>query len=132
MDCNMNMLTPDQIACAVLDDEGGGFIGDRNTAFDSTLGKKALKDNQIDWLPHPESKKGFMYPKLIRVSFTFYPFETKPLLWQLDQEAEKPVFSRQGFPYAFPDDFFYEPTAAVPPTVTHELAESRQDAILEG
>ena len=51
-----------------------------------------------------------MYPKLMRVSFTFYPFEPKPLFWDLalpDAESSTaptwPAFSQKDFPYLIPE-----------------------------
>jgi len=56
----------------VLDNEGGGFL---SSAAD---------------------RKGYVYPRLIKMSFTFYPFEPKVALWPSDTPG---IFSRPHFPY---------------------------------
>ena len=59
----------------VLDDDGGGFLTDSS------------------------GKKGFVYPRLLRLNFTFYPFESEALMWI----GETNTFTRNAFPYLFPN-----------------------------
>jgi len=69
-----------------------GFIDDLNYEF-------VLDGDGGGFLTNPE-EKGFIYPKLIRLSFTFFPFESISPLWVIGDNGEV-EFSRKSFPYAF-------------------------------
>ena len=95
----------------VLDGEGGGFINDHNRAMEEPAIRTKFGQQGVSvWSKAQTAKKGFMYPKLMRVSFTFYPFEPKPLFWDLalpDAESSTaptwPAFSQKDFPYLIPE-----------------------------
>jgi len=89
----------------VLDADGGGFLTDSS------------------------GKKGFVYPKLIRLTFTFYPFESEALMWIGEEDS----FSREAFPYIFPSTEGKRAAEASvhspPPTSTGEGPTSTVDTV---
>ena len=53
----------------VLDADGGGFLS--------------------------TEEQGYVYPRLIRMSFVFYPFESETAIWSANADS----FTRRHFPY---------------------------------
>jgi len=80
-------------AAGIAKDTGvRGFIDDLRYEF-------ALDADGGGFLTNKD-EKGFIYPKLIKLSFIFYPFESVSPLWVIGADGEV-EFSRKSFPYAY-------------------------------
>ena len=74
-----------------------GYLGNINYNFDLNAG----------FVTDPNDEKVFLYPKLISLSFTFYPFNEKAPGWEYKSDGpgkERYVFERTNYPYAYDGD----------------------------
>jgi hypothetical protein len=70
-----------------------GYIGNINYSFDLPSG-----------FFHDEGDTGFLYPQLINLSFTFFPFNEQMPAWKVYDEGPggtKVKFTRPNYPYAY-------------------------------
>jgi len=108
-----------KFANLVLDGANTPFEDSKNFASAASSGQTGYLDDvsyefdldqgfHTDWKTH--SKDGgtgfdnFIYPKLIKLSFTFYPLLEKTPVWLVsDFDSEKPTtsFTNQNYPFAY-------------------------------
>ena len=74
-----------------------GYLGNVNYNFDLNAG----------FVTDPRDERVFLYPKLISLSFTFYPFNERAPGWEHKSDGpgkERYVFERTNYPYAYDGD----------------------------
>lgn len=77
-----------------------GYIDNLSYEFDLDAGF------HTDWKEHKEAGLGFdnfAYPKLITLSFTFYPLLEKAPVWKIEENVstEEKTFTNASWPYAY-------------------------------